>query len=238
MVLFPPEKGVVHSSALALAVELRELRVGVSAPATSFGEIVSRRRSRFVAHRHRERGLRCRDPVRGEAAFERSHLVTRDTRVSPRQAPHDDRSRGVERGCNPDVVSEPGHRGRFYRVATRAEESRYVDPDAWLAQATRREGSWWPEWMEWLSARSGAEVTPPQLGTEGAPYRAIAEAPEPTCESDKPIPSARIVGKPSIARSTAADGRSWTLQLASDHACAGPAPIGGGASLTIRSKSF
>ena len=61
--------------------------------------------------------------------------------------------------------------------ATRAEESRYVDPDAWLAQATRREGSWWPEWMEWLSARSGAEVTPPQLGTEDAPYRAIADAP-------------------------------------------------------------
>ena len=80
-------------------------------------------------------------------------------------------------GHNAGVVSEPGHRGRFYRVATRAEESRYVDPDAWLAHATRREGSWWPEWMEWLSARSGAEVTPPQLGTEDAPYRAIADAP-------------------------------------------------------------
>jgi polyhydroxyalkanoate synthase len=80
-------------------------------------------------------------------------------------------------GHNAGIVSEPGHAGRFYRVSTRAAEGRYVDADAWLAEATRKEGSWWPEWVGWLSARSGTDVTPPRIGSEMSPYRAINDAP-------------------------------------------------------------
>jgi len=34
------------------------------------------------------------------------------------------------------------------------------DPDQWLAGATEHHGSWWPQWLEWLTARSGPEKAP------------------------------------------------------------------------------
>lgn len=75
-------------------------------------------------------------------------------------------------GHNAGIVSEPGHKGRHYEIATRHAGDRYVDADTWRALATRREGSWWPEWASWLVARSdGARVAPP---TMGAPAHGIA----------------------------------------------------------------
>ena len=80
-------------------------------------------------------------------------------------------------GHNAGVISEPGHGKRNYRIATRAAESRYIDADAWLASARRAEGSWWPEWAEWLGDHSGQAAAPPRMGTANGRYRAIAEAP-------------------------------------------------------------
>ena len=53
-------------------------------------------------------------------------------------------------GHNAGVVSEPGHSGRRYHVATRRPGARYVDSDTWLAAAVPIDGSWWPEWASWL----------------------------------------------------------------------------------------
>ncbi|MFO1310677.1 MAG: alpha/beta fold hydrolase [Burkholderiales bacterium] len=80
-------------------------------------------------------------------------------------------------GHNAGVVSEPGHRNRSYRVAARPAEGRYLDPDAWLAQAHKVEGSWWPEWARWLAAHSGEEVAPPSMGTPAGACRAVGDAP-------------------------------------------------------------
>jgi len=45
-----------------------------------------------------------------------------------------------------------------------------ADPDAWLAQAEVRDGSWWPLWAEWLLARSGEEKPSPSgLGSDRYP---------------------------------------------------------------------
>ena len=68
-------------------------------------------------------------------------------------------------GHNVGIVSEPGHPHRHYRVATRAPEDHYEDPDAWMAKTPVKEGSWWPEWIAWLDARSGEKVAPPSMGS-------------------------------------------------------------------------
>lgn len=67
-------------------------------------------------------------------------------------------------GHNAGIVSEPGHRGRRYHVATRHRGDRYVDSDTWLSMATLAEGSWWPALADWLKQRSTEEIAPPQMG--------------------------------------------------------------------------
>jgi hypothetical protein len=64
-----------------------------------------------------------------------------------------------------------------YRVMTREGDGKYVDPDAYLAQATQKEGSWWLEWRAWLERRSGEPVAPPPCGAPGSGHPALADAP-------------------------------------------------------------
>ena len=78
-------------------------------------------------------------------------------------------------GHNAGIVSEPGHDHRAFQVITRKANDRYIDPDAFLAQAPQKNGSWWPEWAGWLNAHSGQPVDPPSMG--GAAYVALADAP-------------------------------------------------------------
>jgi polyhydroxyalkanoate synthase len=74
-------------------------------------------------------------------------------------------------GHNAGIVSEPGHAGRSYQVMARMHDEPYVDPDAWMAQAPRHQGSWWPEWQLWLARHSSAPAAPPAMG------KALGEAP-------------------------------------------------------------
>lgn len=78
-------------------------------------------------------------------------------------------------GHNAGIVSEPGHHGHSFRVDTKTQH--YLDPERFLAQAARRDGSWWPEWIAWLNARSGARAAPPPMGDPLAGYRLFAKAP-------------------------------------------------------------
>lgn len=74
-------------------------------------------------------------------------------------------------GHNAGVVSEPGHRGRRFRIATRQPGDRYVDSERWLAHAKPVDGSWWPAWASWLECRSEAKRVPPP--PMGAPERGL-----------------------------------------------------------------
>jgi polyhydroxyalkanoate synthase len=50
------------------------------------------------------------------------------------------------------------------------------DPDEWMTAATSHDGSWWPRYADWLTARSGAEKEPPStLGS--ARHRPLDAAP-------------------------------------------------------------
>ena len=81
-------------------------------------------------------------------------------------------------GHNAGILSEPGHRGRHYMVATRKRGDRYVDPDTWLSLATKVDGSWWPAWVSWLEGKSDAErVAAPSIGAPSRGFVPLCEAP-------------------------------------------------------------
>lgn len=61
-------------------------------------------------------------------------------------------------GHNAGIVSEPGHPGRHYRVATREVDAPYRSPDAFVAENAPIEGSWWPCWLRWLQGKSSGTV--------------------------------------------------------------------------------
>jgi polyhydroxyalkanoate synthase len=70
------------------------------------------------------------------------------------------------------LVNPPGNPKSTFQVA----ESNPPDPKAWLTSAETVQGSWWPDFMEWLGARSGEEVpAPTALG--GGGLDVLAEAP-------------------------------------------------------------
>ncbi len=80
-------------------------------------------------------------------------------------------------GHNAGIVSQPGHPHRHYRSLTRDVGQPYLDADHWAAQAPAAEGSWWPEWVRWLDARSGAAVAPPAMGAPAKGYLLLGDAP-------------------------------------------------------------
>jgi len=80
-------------------------------------------------------------------------------------------------GHNAGIVSEPGHAGRSYQVLTRPAEGTYLDPEAYVAQAPSKKGSWWPEWQQWLAAHSGERVAPPPIGARRQGYSPLEPAP-------------------------------------------------------------
>jgi polyhydroxyalkanoate synthase subunit PhaC len=53
------------------------------------------------------------------------------------------------------IVNPPGKPRASYHAAPGGGP----DADAWLAGANRHDGSWWPHWAQWLTARSG-ELAP------------------------------------------------------------------------------
>jgi polyhydroxyalkanoate synthase len=79
-------------------------------------------------------------------------------------------------GHNAGIISEPGHRGRHYRMATRKAQDHYRDPERWFAETSTQDGSWWPALTAWLKQHSGSPVAPPPMG---APTRGLA----PVCDA-------------------------------------------------------
>ena len=76
------------------------------------------------------------------------------------------------------MVNPPGKpRARYF-----AGPEAGPDPEAWMAQATAHDGSWWPRYADWLVARSGNEGdAPSKMGSrrhrpiEPAPGRYVRE---------------------------------------------------------------
>jgi polyhydroxyalkanoate synthase len=56
-----------------------------------------------------------------------------------------------------------------------AGAAREADGQAWLEQAEKHAGSWWPHWLDWIKARSGETLAPAALGS--ADYPLLDDAP-------------------------------------------------------------
>ena len=83
----------------------------------------------------------------------------------------------ASKGHNGGIVSEPGHRGRSYRIGSWNVADNDVGPDAWQTATPQREGSWWPAWHEWLAKRSRPRFKPPAMGAPEAGFDALEDAP-------------------------------------------------------------
>jgi polyhydroxyalkanoate synthase len=80
-------------------------------------------------------------------------------------------------GHNAGIVAPPGEPGHTYRIKTEVAHATCTGPDEWLDTVPSVEGSWWPEWSKWLSARSGEPSPPPRMGIESDEEKDLADAP-------------------------------------------------------------
>ena len=80
-------------------------------------------------------------------------------------------------GHNAGILSEPGHHGRHYLIATRQLGDRYIDSNTWLSRATAADGSWWPAWAAWLEAKSAERIAPPGMGASSRGFVSLGPAP-------------------------------------------------------------
>jgi poly[(R)-3-hydroxyalkanoate] polymerase subunit PhaC len=64
------------------------------------------------------------------------------------------------------LLNPPNNPKAFFWTGTAEAD----DPEAWQKQAERRSGSWWPHWLEWITARSGErKQAPASLGSADIP---------------------------------------------------------------------
>jgi len=80
-------------------------------------------------------------------------------------------------GHNAGIVSESDLPGRTYQVKTKTGADTYSDPEAWASATPVVEGSWWPEWVRWLKARSGPMLPPPPMGAPEMGCTPLCDAP-------------------------------------------------------------
>jgi polyhydroxyalkanoate synthase len=74
----------------------------------------------------------------------------------------------AESGHIAGIINHPDRKKRGYWVNS-ARNSKSLEPEAWLAGATKHEGSWWLDWVPWLKKHSGKLAAPPPMGSEAYP---------------------------------------------------------------------
>jgi polyhydroxyalkanoate synthase len=74
------------------------------------------------------------------------------------------------------LVNPPGREGAESRASYHVGEDTRADAGDWLAHAAHERGSWWPDYVSWLDARSGeCGPAPRKLGSRR--HKALAKAP-------------------------------------------------------------
>lgn len=80
-------------------------------------------------------------------------------------------------GHNAGIVSEPGHKNRYYQMDTRKKSDKHISADLWRKITPHEEGSWWPAWEKWLVSHSNERMLPPPMGSPENSLPILCEAP-------------------------------------------------------------
>lgn len=80
-------------------------------------------------------------------------------------------------GHNTGIVNVPGKSKDSYQVSTFKSNDKHIPPEHWCQQAPTHEGSWWPEWSQWLARHSGVKTSPPAMGAPERGYDVLGDAP-------------------------------------------------------------
>jgi polyhydroxyalkanoate synthase len=70
------------------------------------------------------------------------------------------------------LINPPGNAKAFFWE----KRARDATPQKWLAKAAKREGSWWPHWLEWIRQRSG-KLAPAPTALGSLDHRPLCDAP-------------------------------------------------------------
>jgi len=71
------------------------------------------------------------------------------------------------------MVNPPGNEKASYRI----NEKNPRDADEWLKEATQTPGTWWDDWVAWLSERTGGQKDAPKKLGKGQKYKQLDPAP-------------------------------------------------------------
>ncbi|WP_199823744.1 alpha/beta fold hydrolase [Labrenzia sp. OB1] len=80
-------------------------------------------------------------------------------------------------GHNAGIVSEPGHPHRSYRKLFYKHGGPHPNADDWAEQAEVSDGSWWPQWSDWLTRQSSGTVPARAVGNPERGYPPLCKAP-------------------------------------------------------------
>ena len=62
------------------------------------------------------------------------------------------------------IVNPPNPKARHW-----TGDALPADPQAWLADATQHDDSWWHDWVAWIGERAGSRREPPLMGSDAHP---------------------------------------------------------------------
>jgi polyhydroxyalkanoate synthase len=71
------------------------------------------------------------------------------------------------------IVNPPSARSRRKYWISDVKET--LSPDEWLSRQQEQQGTWWVDWVAWLSEKSDTRVEPPGMGNDK--YPALQKAP-------------------------------------------------------------
>ena len=66
-------------------------------------------------------------------------------------------------------IINPPSKGKGNFWVTDGLANSFSSAEGWFGNATKHDGSWWADWVEWLGARCGEKAQPPRMGSEKHP---------------------------------------------------------------------